>query len=83
MNVLVKYTDRNQVERIELMPVTALWMTSKLKANRKHVIVMGNKIGELVNHIKSDGPMARVVAKGQPRSSAFYVEKSSLCIAEQ
>ncbi len=48
VNVLVKYTDRNQVERIESMPVTALRTTSKLKPNGKHVVVMGENIGELV-----------------------------------
>jgi len=82
-NVLVKYKDHKHVEHIESLPVSSLKATSRLQNGGMLLIVKGDRTGELVIHIKTDGLMARVQAEGTNRKSAFYIEKSKLCIAER
>ena len=82
-DVLVKFTDGKQRERVEPIPVAALRPTSRLHNKGTHVIIKGELSGMLVTHVKSDGPLARVFAIGKPKSTAFYIEKNKLCIAEK
>lgn len=82
-NVLVKFTDGKQNERVESLPVSSLRTTAKLKDKGAHVIIKGDKIGTLVNHIRTQNGLARVVAEGSHRTDAFFIEKNKLCIVEK
>lgn len=81
--VYVKFNDGKQAERVELMPVSALSITAKLKGKGTHIIVKGDLIGTIVNHIRTERGMARVFAEGTHRLEAFTIEKGKLCIVEK
>lgn len=82
-NVPVKFTDGKHAERIELLHVNSLRPTMKLRDKGMHVIINGDQIGTLVNHIRTQNGLARVFAEGSHRLEAFLIEKGKLCIVER
>lgn len=82
-SVSVKFTDGKRIERIELLPVKSLRTTAKLRDKGQHVIVEGERIGTLVNHIRTQNGLARVYAEGTHRLEAFLISKDKLCIVER
>lgn len=68
-DVLVKFTDGKQQERVEPIPVAALRPTSRLSNKGRHVVIKGELTGMLVTHLRSDGQLARVHATGKHSST--------------
>lgn len=82
-SVTVRFVDGKHVQRTELLPVRALRVTAKLRNKGMHVITKGDRIGTLVNHIRTSKGLARVVADGADRLEAFSIEKGKMCIVEK
>lgn len=80
--VFVKIPNCRAKDRTELLPAASLRTTSRLKDKGMHVVIKGELAGTVVMHLKSDGVMARVYEVGKHRSTAFYIEKDKLCVAE-
>lgn len=80
--VRVRYRDRRKKECTEWMPVAALRTTSKLKTGCKLLVIKGDRIGQVLDHLKTEVPLARVCVEGAPRTGAFHIEIANICVIE-
>ncbi len=82
-NVLVKYKDHKHVEHIESLPVSSLQATSRLQNGGMLLIVKGDR-DRRASYSHQDGwSHGESTGRRTNRKSAFYIEKSKLCIAER
>lgn len=80
--VKVKYTNRRKKDITETMAVSTLLTSSRCKQGGMHLIINGDRMGELVIHVKTESGLAKVYLVGASRSDVFYVDVQDLCIVE-
>ncbi len=81
-NVIVEYKDRRQQVQVESLPVSSLRVTLPSKG-AKHVIVKGERTGEIVIHKKTEGMNAFVYVEGtDSKKDVFCIPKSNICFFE-
>ena len=79
--VSVEYTTkRNKEVCREALSVATLGV-SKPKPKARHVLISGNRMGEIVIYVRSVGDSAQV-HKEDSRDDVFYVVKSEMCLLE-
>lgn len=77
-NVKVQYEIKKKKEmHIESLPVHSLSVT-KPKPRGRHAVISGDRAGEVVIYVKSDGVGGQVYKEGD-REDVFYIAKSHLC----
>ena len=79
-DVEVKYHNQNK-HFVEKMPTRNL--APKLKSKARHAIIKGDKTGDVVIHLKTDGPDARVHLEGTPMKEGFRIVKEHICLIEK
>lgn len=79
--VKVEYKNAKGDVVVEDIPATNL-SPGQLKSKARMAIIKGDRVGDIVMHVKTDGPDARVYPEGDSSKNGFRVPKSNLCVIE-
>lgn len=81
VDVMVEYKDGKGQTRVEPMSAFNL-KAGRLRTGARLAIIRGDRVGEIVIHLKTDIEDARVYAEGTDKKKGFRIKKTHLCVIE-